>query len=528
MQEQEGKKKSKGLMIGLIVAALVLVGGSVSAFFIFNKSPKIQYLMAESESVKHMGDLFEDRYKNEMNWKETQNKKPVESQFDISAEWNDPYVDIYMEDVQSIVNSSALSVKNVYDPIKKENEIELGGKVGSTELTIGNLILTPEKLFLSLPFSEDIIRFDDKDFGKLMREIDEDYDGQEELGLSKIFESVFSTNEELNTYIQEEYLEYFIEELPEEAFTSEKEKIEVFDKKIDAKKLSMKLSEKEVKALITDFYEKLRDDEKLMEIVKESMHDQAALASSLGEDMTSEIDDVFGNMEEDINEVIEEIDTWSFPGGIESTIWADSNKVVKRDFAMAMGEYEGEETSFQLSGTQLLEKTNQQWAYTVTVNDAYYDEENSLEFTGDLTWKDNKAKDSMKISVDDFEVIYEGEEKLDGKKRTFSREIGYSDGYSTPKLIWAGNATHEKDSVKASHEFTVSGEGMEENMYNLIVNQEGKVVKKVDMPGESDKIVNIGEMKVDEIQAYFETDLATQFEEWAEKLMGDLEKELYD
>ena len=527
MQEQEGKKKSKGLMIGLIVAALVLVGGSVSAFFIFSKSPKIQYLMAESESVKLMGDLFEDRYKNEMNWMETQNKKPVESQFDISAEWNDPYVDIYMEDVQSIVNSSALSVKNVYDPIKKENEIELGGKVGSTELTIGNLILTPEKLFLSLPFSEDIIRFDDKDFGKLMREIDEDYDGQEELGLSKIFESVFSTNEELNTYIQEEYLEYFIEELPEEAFTSEKEKIEVFDKKIDAKKLSMKLSEKEVKALMTEFFEKFRDDEKLMGILKESMLDQAALASSLGEDMSSEVDNVFDDMEGDLNEVIEEIDTWRFSDGIESTIWHHSNKVVKRDFAMSAGENE-EETSFEISGTQLLEKTNQKWAYTVIVNDSYYDEENSLEFTGDLTWKDNKAKDSIKISVDDFEVFYEGEEKLNGKKRTFSREVGYSDGYSTPKLIWVGNATHEKDSIKASHEFTISGEGMEENMYNLIVNQEGKVVKKVDMPGESNKIVNIGDMKVDEIQEYVETDLAAQFQEWIDKLMGDLEKELYD
>ena len=528
MQKQEGKKKTKGLMISLIVTAFVLVGGSVSAFFIFNKTPKIQYLMAESETVKHMGDLFEERYKNESNWMETQGKKPVESLFDISAEWNDPDVDYGMEEFQSILNSSALSVKNVYDPIKKENELELGGKFGSTELTIGNLILTPEKLFLSLPFTEDIIRFDDKDFGKLMREIDEDYEGQEELGLSQLFENVFSTNEELDTHIQEEYVEYFIEKLPEDAFTSEKETIKVFDKKVDTKKLSMKLSEKEVKTLITELYEKIRDDEKLIAIVKESMLDQAELASSFGEDPSSDIDSIFVDMEEDLNEVIEDIKTWRFPNGIESTIWHNSNKIVKRDFGLAAGDTEGEEIAFEVSGTQLLEKTNQQWAYTVTVTDPYYEEENSLEFTGDLSWKDNKAKDSMKISVDDFEVFYEGEEKLDGKKRTFTREIGFSDGYSTPKLIWSGHATHEKDSVKANHEFTISGEGMDENMYNLLVKQEGKVVKKVDIPGESDKIVNIGDMKVEKIQEYFETDLVTQFEEWAEKLMGDLEKELYD
>lgn len=528
MQATEEKKKSKGLLIGLIVAALVLVGGSASAFFLINKSPKTQYLLAESATVKQMGDLFEERYKNEVNWVETQKKKPVESTFDISAEWNDSNVDYYMQDVQSIINNSKLSIRSVYDPTQKEVEVELGGAFGSVELNAGKAFVTPEKLMLALPFTEDIILFNDKDFGSLMKQIDPSYDGQEELGLSRLFENGLMADEELNTYFKEEYGQYFVEKLPKEAFTSDKEKIKVFDKEISAKKLSMKLSEEEVKSLMKEFFEKLRDDEKVKEILKESLNDQAAMASVTGEDLPVDLDEMIGQFEEGLDDVITNIDTLSIPGGMESTIWEQGNSIVKRDFIMAFGVDEGEETSIEVNGTQLLEKTNQQWAYTITVNDKFYDEENILEFTGDLTWDKQESKDSIKISVDEDEVFYEGEEKLDGKKRTFSRAIGYSDGYSSPKLVWTGTATHENDSVKANHAFTVSDADIDENMYNLVVKQDSKVVKKVDMPSESEKLVNIGEMDMAEIQQYFEDELLAEFEAWTTNLMGDLESELYN
>lgn len=528
MQERVGKKKSKGLIIGLVVAALVLIGGSASAFFIINKSPKTQYLLAESGTAKQIGDLFQERYKNEVKWAETKKEKPVESTFDISAEWNDPNVDDYMQEIQSIVNNSKISVRNVYDPVQKEVEVELGGAFGSMELNAGKAFVTPEKLMLSLPFTDDVILFNDKDFGSLMKQIDPSYEGQDELGLSRLFENGLMADEELNTYLKEEYTEYFIEKLPKEAFTSEKEKVEVFDEKINAKKLSMKLSEEEVKSLMKEFFEKVRDDEKIKEILKESLDDQLAMASVTGEELPIELDEFIGEFEEGLNEIIENVDTWSIPGGIESTIWQESNLIVKRDFAMTLVNDEGQEVSYDVSGTQLLEKTNQQWAYMITLTGSDIDGEETLEFTGDLTWDQQKSKDSIKMIFDEDEFFYEGEENLDGKKRTFSRAIGYSDGYSSPQLIWTGTATHENDSVKANHEFTVSDADWDANMYNLIVKQDSKIVKKVDMPSESDKAVNIGEMDMAEIQGYVEEELLAKFEAWTTNLMGDLESELYN
>ena len=42
---------------------------------------------------------------------------------------------------------------------------------------------------------------------------------------------------------------------------------------------------------------------------------------------------------------------------------------------------------------------------------------------------------------------------------------------------------------------------MDDNMFNLILKQQGKVVKKVDMPEETEGTVNIGKMNKDELEA---------------------------
>ena len=194
MEEKVVKKKSFKTLIVVVVTALVLVGGSVSAFFLLNKSAKVQYFLAEMETFKQIGTLVEERYKNELNWMKVQQEKPVETKYDLSGEWNDPSVDYDMQEIQSIVNSVTLSMNQVYDPMKKELEASFSGGLGSITIDFGSIFATTEKLVAALPFMEELIRFDDKDFGKLMRESDADYEGNENLGLSKLFEGSSSIN----------------------------------------------------------------------------------------------------------------------------------------------------------------------------------------------------------------------------------------------------------------------------------------------------------------------------------------------
>ena len=521
MEEEVVKKKSPKSLIILVVTALVVLGGSASAFFLLTKSPKVQYLLAESETYKQMDSLVEARYKNEMDWMKVNQEKPVETTYDLSAEWNDPSVDYEMQEIQSIINSIVLSAKQVKDPVKKEMEVGVSGKLGSVSTDFVTMFATTEKLLLSLPFKEELIRIDDSDYGKFMKEVDKDYEGNETIGLPYLFEDNYVISEELSTYLEKEYMEYLVKEIPEEAFTSDKEEITIFDEKKKTTKVVMDLSEVQVKSLLKNLFEKAKDDDKLRDALKEQI-----AFTSYGEDISNtDVKEIMDNFEVALEDIIEGVDTLNIPNGLQSTIWHDSNIIVKREFAVSFGENEDEVATLTVDGTQLLEKTNQKWDYSLGVK-GFAEDEGVIKFEGDLSWKDQKADDSISISAEELKIVYKGKEELKDNKRTFTRSFGLTDGDIDPAVIWRGTATHEKDSVKANHEFTISEKSIGETPFNLVLKHQGKIVKKVDMPEETDDTVKIGEMDIDELQRFMEYDLGRKFEGWFYGLMGDVEGEL--
>ena len=521
MEEEVVKKKSPKSLIILMVTALVVLGGSASAFFLLTKSPKVQYLLAESETYKQMDSLVEARYKNEVDWMKVNQEKPVETTYDLSAEWNDPSVDYEMQEIQSIINSIVLSAKQVKDPVKKEMEVGVSGKLGSVSTDFVTMFATTEKLLLSLPFKDELIRIDDSDYGKFMKEVDKDYEGNETIGLPYLFEDNYVISEELSTYLEKEYMEYLVKEIPEEAFTSEKEEITIFDEKKKTTKVVMDLSEVQVKSLLKNLFEKAKDDDKLRDALKEQI-----AFTSYGEDISNtDVKEIMENFEVALEDIIEGVDTLKIPNGLQSTIWHDSNIIVKREFAVSFGENEDEVATLTIDGTQLLDKTNQKWDYSIGVK-GFAEDEGVIKFEGDLSWKDQKADDSISISAEELKIVYKGKEELKDNKRTFTRSFGLTDGDIDPAVIWRGTATHEKDSVKANHEFTISEKSIGETPFNLILKHQGKIVKKVDMPEETDDTVKIGEMDIDELQRFMEYDLGRKFEGWFYGLMGDVEGEL--
>lgn len=524
MSEQRVQKKSKGLIIGLIIALFFVGAGGVSAFFLFNKSPKTEYLLAEANSAKQMSEVFKGRYQNELKWVETQEKKPVESNIDLSAEWTDSNVDIYMQEIQSLVNNSNITIKNVYDPVKKEIEVGVGGALGSTKIDLGKLFITEEKLLADLPFAKDLIQFKDQDFGKLMKELDDSYEGQDELGLAKLFDRSVMSGEELHTYLTEEYMTHFIEELSSDSFTSDNEEIEVFDQKIKAEKLTMTLSEEEIKNLMKELIEKVRTDEKIKELLKDAASEQLAYTTFPQDEFAIGMDELMEDFDETLLAMSEDVDTWELPEGLTSTIWTNKAQIVKRHFELSLDE----DVTLKVVGTQLMQKEQQQWAYDVTLHNEYFEEDNTLVFTGDLNWDGKEGNDRIGIQYEDAEVFYTGEEKLVDKTRTFTRSLGALVGYEEAKLVWDGSATHEKDSLQAAHEFTADIEGSGLDVYRLHVKQDSKIVKKVEMPDASEKVIDLGELGADGIERFIEEDLMGQIEEWAYRLMGDVESELYN
>ncbi|MCM3743742.1 hypothetical protein M3193_06270 [Sporosarcina luteola] len=523
VQEKKPKRKSPVLLIAVLTAVLVIGAGAVSAFFLFNKSPKVKYLLAETKTFTQVGDLFEERYKNEVDWMDVQKKKPVKTTYDLSAQWDDPSAGYDMAELQRILNNTTISMTQVKDPVEKEWEMNFSGKFGTISTEFVTLYFTPEKMLAALPFTDKLLFFMDEDFGKMMRETDAFYEGPEKLGLSRMFEEQFSMDGEFQKYVKEEYMEYLYHELPEDAFTSDKEEIDVFGEKMKTEKVEMKLSEEQVKSLLVDLFKKARDDEKLKALLKEQI-----AFSTMTEDVSDQkLTELIGDFEDSMEEAIKEVNGWQIPNGIESTIWHKSNSIVKREFVMSIGETKGEIATLKFEGAQLLEKSGQKWDYSFTGTGPQMQEEKIVNFKGDLTWKDGKSDDTITINAEDVSITYKGKEELDGKDRKFNREISVDDEGFSPKLVWSGKATHEKDTMKADHEFTIidpSG-AISTTDIHLRLKQEGKIVKKVEMPDESKNTVDVGKMSSDEMDDLGD-ELAREFEKWVTDLMGDLQSEL--
>ncbi|WP_419961216.1 hypothetical protein [Psychrobacillus sp. BM2] len=497
--------KKKTWIIAII--SFFVVAGGASAFFLVNKTPKEQYFYSEVKTIQHIQDLVETRYENETEWAKYGTTKVIDSIYDFSGE----YQDGTNSEIEQVVNNSNIALRIASDPNKQEVEAEINATILGVDVEPIKGYITTEEVILGLPFYDQLLQLKDKDYGNLMRAIDPGYSGSEKLGLENFLGKNNILSEENIEYLKEEYMMYLYKSLPEEAFTTSDEKIDVNGKSIKAEKVSMTLTEAEVKKILIDVLQKAKKDPKFKEIVEdylESSFEQFTAVST--PDATFEFDEVMDNL-------ISSVEDIDLPEGIKSTIWHDADLIVKRDINTEIADL----GKLEITGTQLLEDSAQNWNYTISMDN------DPLHFTGDLTTtKDGTYKDEISFLDDNKAgLVYNGEEKLSGDDRTFERKFIIGDEYQPMEFLWNGNSNYKKDSMQADHEFVVT---IDESSNAVIkVNQESKIIKKVNLPADSEKMVNIGTMDSNSLQQFLSEDIYPEMQGWGMNIMQQFEQEMY-
>lgn len=480
------------------------------------KSPKTQYLLAEKQSYEKMTSLLKDRYQNEFSWLDIQKNKPVQSDVELTVDWDSPYDYDELAEVRSIVNNVTLKASTESDLNKKEMLFNIGGKLGSTEVELGTVAITAEKILAQLPFLDELLVIHDNDFGNIMRNVDEDYAGKENFGLADMFDYNYSFSKEFDEHLKKEYGLYTIDELPEEAFTMTKEEVDVFGKKLKVEKLTMHLTEEQTKTLLKKLLEKAQKDKKLEELLREQL-----MMTAFASEEIEEVDEMIEEMHDGLGEAVKEIDNAKIPNGIESTIWKDSDNIVKRSFSIDF-EADGDIAKLVVDGSQLLTKEQQQFAYTVVAKDDY--DEIELSIDGDLSWKNQQADDTITITAPGADITYTGKEELKGKTRNFDRQLNVSDGWTDFTFFWTGDATHESDTMNANHTITADVADLDESIA-INLQQQSKIIKKVNLLEETKDSVQLGKMSEDEMETFIDEELAIKVQNWIMKLAIDLQSE---
>ncbi|GAB3064945.1 hypothetical protein [Virgibacillus ainsalahensis] len=514
--DNKGKKGfSKGL-IAIIVAVLVVIGGSVAAFVLMDTSAKQQYFLAEKNSIEFMGEKIEERYQQELDWMEQSQENPTQGTVELTAEYNDPNEMGGFGAVtpSQIINNSTISITSASDMENQQASAEIEANIGGMEIEGFNFYVTAEQITAAMPFMDELLQLKDEDFGSIMHELDPmTFTGEETMNLESFFEGSGGLSEEDIEYFQEEYAEMIYNELPDDAFETTNESIEVNGESLDTEKITFHLTEEQLKELLTTVFEKMQQDDRIKELMREQF---AVQSMGVPGGMDAEIDQFISEYETAMGEAVEGLQDFQIPDGLTSTIWVNDDLIAQRDFTIEMGPSAEELASFTINGTQLLEDTNQSFTYDLGFSDAM--SEGTMNIDGDLSWEDNQGADSINLTVEDVTLAYEGTESLNDGTRDFERTFSVDQAGQGGSLIWSGNASYDNDQMNSEHDFSIESQAINQDI-SLQAVVDGQTIDRVEMPDE-ENVTDLGSMSGTELQEYMEMEVAPKFQQWFFELMN--------
>lgn len=507
--ENSPKKSSKGLIIGIIIAIIVIAGGVAAYTMVKTSSPKAQYFLAEKASFDGARDFFEERYSLEKDWYEFQQENAVGVDMDISGNYTDPGAYGFSE-IEEIVNNINLVLETETDMKAKEMVTHISANAMGMKIEDFSVALTENDLFIVLPFLDEVLKINDEDVGDLLKEIDpytfDDDDTEYDFGQFFDQQKLFTEDEQ--KYLEDEYAKFVFDELPEDSFTSESEKVKVLGDEVKTEKITMKLNEDQIKEIADKVLSKMKEDDKLKEIVADKLEVVVGAGNAV---MVSDMMDDFDDAIEEVQELFED---GVFKEGITSTIWVDKDTIVKRDFAFNAGEGSNEGT-LKMKGDQKVSKEEVAFAYEFGFEDEYDDVVFNLD--GSLTWKDDQAEDEVTLTFaddyDEFKIGYRGEESVEKSKKDFEREFGVESDFFNFAINWDGSGTYDKDSMTSENTFSTDLSDFYAGQIELNVDVDGEKIKSVEMPDTS-KEKDIGKMSESELMKYVEEVIEPNFEKW--------------
>lgn len=518
MTESVSTNKKKGgklkHIITTVIVVLLVTGGIVAAYVsLGNQSTKEKYFSAEKESLDLLFNKFNDRYATEIEWKDYSRNNPTETAYEFSLQYDGGLAgdDFGLGfSPEQIINNSNLTFTTQKDLKEKKIATNIAANLSGLKIDDINFFLTDEKVMLGLPFLKETLQLKFDDIGNMLHEEDPSISPDIIKQSFNIFfneNNSFLTEEDI-AYFKKEYVDMVYDALPEDAFKSSNEKVDVNGSSTSTEKITLHLDEDSLKDLLSKIFDKLQTEEKIKEIIQNQF-----ISVFLTE---AEIDEAVDEFQTGLAQVKTGIQELHIPDGLTSTLWIDNDLIVQRDFVLTIGPSADELITFKVDGKQLFNKNDQNFTYTFGFEDDF--ENSEVVVSGDLAWDGKQINDSITLAVEDIELIYTSDETVDKKDREFNREFTINDEYNeTVTFLWSGNASYEKDQMSSEHILSLDDDYNDEDIA-LRLGIDSKRIIGIDFP--TDNIKDLGEMSPEEITNFFEYEVAEQFEKWFMNLLG--------
>ncbi|MCG3411689.1 hypothetical protein K0018_01080 [Staphylococcus massiliensis] len=494
-------KKAK-IIIGVVLALLLVVGGgSLFAFFSKVNSPKNSYLLIEQKTMEKFNDYLEKRYDNEFKFMEEMNDNSYQSKTSFSLDLSDDVIDS-LELSKSVVDATKLETVVAHDSKDKKSQIALTPTVADSKVGTFEWDADADNQYFKSPLFDDIFKVPNdkiKDtYEELLGEsIDETQAGElnnDSLNLNTILGQTVSREDVKK--VDKKYQEKLINKLDDDNFSKEKEKVDIFGEEKELDKLTMKLSNKEVKETIVYVLEEAKKDKELKEVLANAQNDKD-FDKSL-KDMIKEAKDKKASEYPKVN----------------SVIYVEDEQVVKRDLKLTQ-----DDTTLRLHGTSKIEDDKLRVDYKFGDETKYNDGTFEIEIKGESKGKPSETvKDDYTIRVDGSDIEskleFKNENSHDGDKTSDEGTVKVSVDLDQFVLDFKSERQTDlkNNSMKTNSNFSSDMDG---SQVGVNVKDETKLKEKV-------KFDTKGAKNLNGISESEKEDILSEIEENFTKIAGDI------
>ncbi|MBH0169117.1 DUF6583 family protein [Fictibacillus sp. 18YEL24] len=511
VNQSTGNKK-RPLIIGLAIIAVLAIGATAYAMFV-DLSPRELYLKSEMNTFKALNESFEDSFGDALALSEKQMEEAYKSEASVGVDV-DPAMfgagGMEAALIGSVLENSEFKVTTQQDPKKEEGSVKMALRMNDADLMDAEFYQNNKQTAVNVPAAYDKnVYFENSQFGDVMRKFDPAYQGMEKL--ENFFKAVDGDlSEDARDEAFEEFAKVYADSVKDE---NVKLKDDVDFKGEKLRELTVSLSEKETKAMLVNFVEKIEKDDEILDAIAEQSALQGGLQTGMVAPTTSmskadakkEIKSILADAKKGIKDDVQ------IPGGMKQVLIIDGDdKVVSRNVTMKIGA-NGEEAvamNYKSESWKKGEVTNSSWVLNMGPEG-----EAETVLVDVKMESEPKGKDGMKRDIKaKFEATENGTtqgigfqikgEGTDKKSKWTANLVPAGDAPMelpdmTLEIEHTGDQNLDKDFAKHDYKVTLTGNDATMGDINVGLNIKTKTTfgDKLKFPELSEgKAVNVAEM----------------------------------
>ncbi|GGI40899.1 DUF6583 family protein [Mammaliicoccus stepanovicii] len=496
--------KIKVIIIAAVVVffGVIAVGGAAVYYFVTN-TPKNTYLLSEQESAKSWKDYFNDRFENEAKFQDKMKDESYETSLKLGVSLPESLIS-ELNVPKSVIDSTNIVFNVGHDPKKEKSKLGITPTIADNKIGKFQWSADNKNQYVETPLFDDIYKVKNNEIIKGLEKISgEPFDNEtkkdltnESLNLNTILSGSQVSQDKIDK-ISKKYSDLVIDQLDDDNFKSEKEKVKIFDDEKKLKKVTMNLSNKDTKKITVAVLKEAKKDKDLKDIVKKQGDVK---------EYDKQLDDLLKDAQKQ--------ETSKYPK-IKSIIYVDGKEILKRDLTITGDD----NTKLKLVGTNVIDD-GVKVDYKVTVPG----EEGSLSIKGKSTDGDQiHDKYDIEFKENEFsstKVKFDNKSKVDGSTRKDNGKLTFTMPNSEPfnlnyKHNLDSDTKNNKQKQKLDIDFDLNGE-------TIKVMLDGKTELKKDIKFKKDGAKDVNKLSDSDIED-INKEVEDKFTKITEDVLDDIQ-----